>query len=140
MKKGVLVLVIVGLAFAGCSSRQQEPPPGTRTAPADVGAAQSLGASRQSVAYSQSVAQNEEDYKTDKKMEYLTLARSHERQAYSLSDPQQAFYHIREAITNYKYALSLETDRMEKTDIELKIERLEDRERVLNNNLNKPSI
>jgi hypothetical protein len=87
-----------------------------------------------------SATNSEEDYAKTKKREYLALARAHERQAYSLSDPQQAFYHIREAITNYKNALSLETDRLGKTDIDLKIERLEDQMRVVNNDLNQPSI
>ncbi len=197
MKKGVLLLIIVGLALAGCSGRQEEPPvlqeitlsglmytpdgaslavingrtikegqevagytvksitpdcviltkggrdyrvepAGTRSIPrADLGAAKSLGASRQSEAYSQSVADKEEDYKTQKKGEYLTLALSHERQAFGLGDFQRSLYHLQEAINNYKYALSLETDRLAKTDIEFKIQRLEDRKRVITNSLNR---
>ena|GEM_PF-2217614 len=107
--------------------------------PLDVGAAQSLGASRQSDAYSQSLTTQKDDYATQKKKEYLTLALSHEQQAYSMYDDQQALYHYQEAITNYKNALSLETDRVEKTDIELKIQRLEDRLRVVNNRMNQPA-
>ena len=115
-------------------------PAGTGSSPrADLGVARSLGASRQGDAYSQSVVDEEEDYKTQKKKEYLTLALSHERQAYNLSDFQQALFHIREAITNYKNALSLETDRLEQTVIELKIQRLEDQIRVLNNRMNQPA-
>ncbi|MFH0941389.1 MAG: hypothetical protein V1840_06015 [Candidatus Omnitrophota bacterium] len=103
------------------------------------GTQQSLNISQESVVYSQLISKKEEQLLEDKKREYLSLARSFEQQSNSLRDSQRAFYYLNEALNNYKYALSLEKNSAEKSDIELKIERLEDRIRAINNSLNERS-